>query len=1155
MTDGTDSRIPQFENALARGDMRGIRSALLELTPADRDVLEARLGVDAVARLFANTRRAARAGVRGKVVAIHGIMGGRLDVVSGGDTDRVWLNYFRLILGRIADLRLPVGGEAPPPKVRVQVAGMLPEYLPLVTELGTQWDVLPFAYDWRDDLDKASDDLAQRIERWRNGQPVHLVAHSMGGLVSRWFIRKHRDLWKAMQDPSGLKRGGRLVMLGTPNRGSFAIPLVLSGEEKTVKILELCDAKHDMPELLDILGTFLGCYQMLPSHCLEFGDDRLALWDRETWGRLPVRASLLDRARQFHDDLFEVLDPERLVYIAGYDRPTPYRIRVDKPGKFSYLETLDGDGRVPHELGLLDNVRTLYVDETHGDLQRNAAVLDGIHELLSTGDTNALERSRPASRAARVPAVWRPADAMDPVPEEVLASIAKAVNRGVKRAVSRAKPEEAARIEAELASGFVGAGGATRGGAARPRRSSAPPPAPSGPLPKLRVEVVWGDITKVDGDVYACGHYQNVLPQAAELQLDRVVSPPHADRSSGVLTSLTRRGVLRGALGDVYFYPWAERGSRRRMVAIAGMGHPGTFGAAELRSLARNLTLAVTSLPDARTVCTVLIGGGVGNLEVASAVDGLIAGMVSAIPLVDQRAAVTTLKIVEYKLSKAIRIHRLLRATLNAHADKVAFRLRPTVAIGRMHIISKETSLVYALAAATTAAKRTPGSTHGRALTTLLGALPNTNQARAKAREVLEEFAPRLDGDVRELAERLTVDLSTETGGTTPGPTRISFISGDNGITVAAISDTAVIPVRFDTLDDALVEEAIRDMTDPPVDRVAALSRLLARLVLPRDFRDLLKTASPFTFEVDRKTARIRWEMIARSVETDEAKPLSLEYPVARQLRTSYSPPPTSDYRTVTSLSALVIGDPGDPDLMQSLDGARTEALAVRDTLRALGVEVDAMIGAPGGESDPRLREVVPASRLHVLEKLMQGGFDILHYAGHGAWDDRAPDRTGWLFKGGILSSRELDGIDLAPRLIVANACLSGGLSTATRGGASPTSVQSEAHLLPGLADEFFRRGVRNYIGTAWEINDLGAIEFSTKFYEVLLAGKSPGTIGEALLAARKALFGQAEKYGSLWAAYQHYGDPSARIMSAQGTRASGGDTSVVSRPRRSRQS
>ena len=344
-----------------------------------------------------------------------------------------------------------------------------------------------------------------------------------------------------------------------------------------------------------------------------------------------------------------------------------------------------------------------------------------------------------------------------------------------------------------------------------------------------------------------------------------------------------------------------------------------------------------------------------------------------------------------------------------------------------------------------------------------------------------------------------------------------------------AISDTAVIPVRSNDLDSSLVEEVVHDMTDPAVTRVTPLSKLFSRLVLPRDFRDLLKAPGAFVFEVDRYSSRLHREMIANDALSDDARPLALDHAVARQLRTEYSPPPTPDRPETKPLTALVIGDPGDPGQGESLPGAANEAAAVVEILQSLGVVVEAYIGAPKDGQDSRARTFpLPAKRLDVLEKLITGGYDILHYAGHGAWDPVHPERAGWVFKGGLLSARELERIDLAPRLVVANACLSGLVSGVTRGGAALDAVR-DANLAPALADEFFRRGVRNYIGTAWEIDDLGAVEFAQTFYRALL-GAAPRPVGEALLAARQDLFERANLYQSLWAAYQHYGDPSVMI-------------------------
>ena len=52
-------------------------------------------------------------------------------------------------------------------------------------------------------------------------EPVHLVAYSMGGLVARSFIQRHPQRWRSMWSGGADRRarGGRLVMLGTPNHG------------------------------------------------------------------------------------------------------------------------------------------------------------------------------------------------------------------------------------------------------------------------------------------------------------------------------------------------------------------------------------------------------------------------------------------------------------------------------------------------------------------------------------------------------------------------------------------------------------------------------------------------------------------------------------------------------------------------------------------------------------------------------------------------------------------------------------------------------------------------------------------------------------------------------------------------------------------------
>ena len=168
------------------------------------------------------------------------------------------------------------------------------------------------------------------------------------------------------------------------------------------------------------------------------------------------------------------------------------------------------------------------------------------------------------------------------------------------------------------------------------------------------------------------------------------------------------------------------------------------------------------------------------------------------------------------------------------------------------------------------------------------------------------------------------------------------------------------------------------------------------------------------------------------------------------------------------------------------------------------------------------------ADRLEVLRLLLEGGFDLLHYAGHGDFDPQDPRRAGWLFARGLLTGAEIGRIEQVPAVVVANACLSARTSGALAGGRRSRDDRSEAALLPSLADEFFRLGVRDYVGTAWEVNDVGAELFAEVFYEALLplGGGAGDSFGEAVRKARTALWERREDFGALWAAYQHYGDP-----------------------------
>jgi len=477
----------------------------------------------------------------GTVIVVNGIMGADLTVDDGDDQDLVWLSYGRLILGRVGDLKLaPDGGKEADPALAVTASGLNEDaYARLVLWLRAQWQVEPFPFDWRKDIDAASHALAAMIRTKFPDKPVHLVAHSMGGLVCRNFVRLHPAVWNAMRDASG--NGGRLIMLGTPNYGSFAIPQAITGEDPLVRLLAAVDLTHDRNEILEILNTFVGSYQMLPSPSKLTGPLQ-ALYQRATWDRFPVSEPHLKRALAFHQDLDApgAIDPDRMAYIAGANQETLTDLKILGPGQFDYVTTYDGDGRVPHALGLLKGVPAYYVEESHGDLPGNEDVLKAVEDLLQRGSTSQLPDQPPVRRAvSRAYSRWR-AQIEDETVARQLRTIARQANQ------HNATPAEIRFAERTIIQTVMGM---DRGKRTLRKPDGAPARMPPDETIPLTLRIVLGDITRVQAPTVVVGHYKGMLPveNRAEGQLDRALR--------GWISKATLHGMVGSDLGELFFIP------------------------------------------------------------------------------------------------------------------------------------------------------------------------------------------------------------------------------------------------------------------------------------------------------------------------------------------------------------------------------------------------------------------------------------------------------------------------------------------------------------------------------------------------------------------------------------------------------------------------
>ncbi|WP_037806305.1 CHAT domain-containing protein [Streptomyces sp. NRRL F-2580] len=728
-----------------------------------------------------------------------------------------------------------------------------------------------------------------------------------------------------------------------------------------------------------------------------------------------------------------------------------------------------------------------------------------------------------------------------------------------------------------------------------PGRLPAPAPAteepPGADGPVLVVTVVWGDLAQVPADLHVTGHYQSVAPAAAELALDRAISVG----PRRTITEHTKLGWLGAQLGEVTYFP-CKGGGPVRSAAVVGMGPMGTLTERRAHQMYASLLGEAVALGHVGTMATVLVGSGTGNLTVNQAARALVGGFAGVLaatgpakptptPTLTQPTpapapaaakptpaqptstptptqptsapvpGLTEVFVVEVDRLRAEQLHlALTRAAAKLPRLRIGPELREESG-GRLFAPS---AAVYALTALTALARSEESAAHD-------GDPHGTDPTDREEvlRTVLAGFAPDIRREIREqlahLAEVERTDLSLTVGralddpegsgsGSGSVPVRMSVQSGVGGLRWAALTGRATVPERLVPVDMDLLRELVERLTEPTVEDASELPDLLSRFVVPPDFQRLVTDDATVLLELDRDTASVPWEFLAGTERAGGEKrdPLAIRTQLSRQLRTPYSRV-MAEGLSDGPLRALVIGDPGDPEKGFQLPGARTEALAVATRLKNLGAKVTLFVGAANSTRQPGID---PARRLDVLRVLLCGGNHIVHYCGHSDFDPTGTGRrTGWVFADGLLTAQELALLERPPRIVVANACYTARLGSATgpgtRGAPPGVADQSpwgnpQAALVPSLADEFLRMGVGHYIGAAWRIPDDQGVSFAEEFYTHLFtggSGEAPPTVGDAVRAARKRLYDQRAvgqrppdtapngQRWSAWAAYQHYGD------------------------------
>jgi pimeloyl-ACP methyl ester carboxylesterase len=299
-----------------------------------------------------------------RVYVLPGIMGSQLGLVRGAGKpdDILWLDPIDFQLGRLTDLRLS------PTTPVIALGAMKYSYLKLTLSLrAAGYDTVLLDYDWRRDVATLGKLLADRIAA-DGREDVALVGHSMGGLVARG----------ALACEAG-ERVSRVIMLGTPNSGSFGAVQALRGTYSVVRKLAQLDLRHDAEFLArNVFSTFPGLHELMPASLAGAPD----LFDEATWprdGLVPDRALLRAAA-----GLGARIAPgdARMHVVIGCNQATATGF-APRAAEFEYEYGRRGDGTVPVALAQLKGAGHGYLDCDHSDLPLDDRVIAGTIDLLS----------------------------------------------------------------------------------------------------------------------------------------------------------------------------------------------------------------------------------------------------------------------------------------------------------------------------------------------------------------------------------------------------------------------------------------------------------------------------------------------------------------------------------------------------------------------------------------------------------------------------------------------------------------------------------------------------------------------------------------------------------------------------------------------------
>jgi len=1041
--------------------------------------------------------RTARAPGR-RVLLVPGILGSTIGQPGNLFTrDTIWFDPASLAKGDATKLKLDTNGNSP--FTSIDVLPIVHTYLRLRLRM-FGYSVEYFPYDWRQSIVTLGKQLAAYVSKLG---PVQVVAHSMGGLVTRAAMKL------------GAKNISRVVMLGTPNRGSFSVVEVLQGINSTVVLVDKLDSQHNRDDLVrDVFSTFPSIYEMIPRPDVF---DKLDLFDPVNWPKnqfIPTAARL--KAAKTTWMQFVEKDP-RLFLIAGVEQATAIDISKGDDDGFLYHTSNEGDGTVPLKMCQLPGVPTWYVRESHTGLLRNETVAKSVAELLAEGETKLLPSDFQRARGASTVVTFKHSDfpddqsrprllnggignSIDPneLPTLVESAMAMSSLPAATCIQNTQHRRDANRIARAASNETFG-----EQGAAAARLTSgitfAQTVISRDLQTHLELELYNGNLFDVPYRAVVLGIFENVDPSGPAKTLDAL--------TFGAVTELLSRRMFDASAGKVFVMPTGRNSLKADYVVFAGLGNYSQFAASPdsvLRTISCNIlrTLMNCGVDEFAT----LIYGGSSGMSMRSSVESFVRGYLDALQALgknDRSIQFRRIALCEYSKDRF------------AELKDETFRLGGTQLCDGIRLRLNEA---------------------------------NYPASAASIEKSVEDRVARVYDRRPKNTVYLTARFEKERAATDQEAT-------DNWTLHAALLGAGAKATVFPgakQISRTKLDEMLGRLPDG--NRSISLTNLLKLgielrdLILTEDFIHVLKhdlkRDDHLAVIVDSSASRIPWEILPLLESNSSGVQASMLSCINGGVSRRFQSEPTQSLAKFLEerqrdavLNVLLIVNPTD-----DLSGADREGELLERILREL--DLVRVTKLQHGE----------ATREKILNEFKSGAYDIVHYAGHAYFDPVDRGRSGLICAGigpvngmSVLSGQDLMALTSLPTLVFFNACESArirklpvpsgkilGMNNAQRKKVASNGDRSNQDA--GICEAMLRGGISQFIGTYWPVNDSAAEAFSRTLYQGIAQGK---TVRESVVLGRIEVknLNQADM-----ANYIHYGDPSAVVKDLKPVRSTNSD-------------